>query len=370
MTVRHQKRYNIAWYITPHGFGHAVRSLEVIHHLLQMDPKPNIIIVSDLPQFLIEQNLGCSPAVRRKRIDIGLVQKDNLRYDLDATRTALETLHDSHAALIREEAMFLKDSKVDGIVSDIGFLPFYAALEAGLPALGCSNFTWDWIYESLAGSDRRWHDLIDWCRGGYALCDLLLRLPMHGDCSSCLRIEDIPLVARRSNRKREEIRDLLGCKTGQDAYLVSFTELDLGVRARDRIGQIKDAVFFYKRPLKLDVAGARSVDGMDLAYVDVVAAVDAVITKPGYGIVSDCLANGVPLIYSDRGAFPEYEILVREMESQLTAVYMSSSELYEGNWEPFMKRMRALPRRIPNLRTDGGRVCAERIMRWLFQKDG
>ena len=37
-------------------------------------------------------------------------------------------------------------------------------------------------------------------------------------------------------------------------------------------------------------------------YEDLVAAVDVVLTKPGYGIVSECVANDTALLYTSRGA--------------------------------------------------------------------
>ena len=36
------------------------------------------------------------------------------------------------------------------------------------------------------------------------------------------------------------------------------------------------------------------------AYADVAASVDAVISKPGYGTVTECIANSVPFIYVPR----------------------------------------------------------------------
>ena len=37
---------------------------------------------------------------------------------------------------------------------------------------------------------------------------------------------------------------------------------------------------------------------------------DVVVTKPGYGIISECLANDTALLYTDRGHFIEYDVLV------------------------------------------------------------
>ena len=67
-----------------------------------------------------------------------------------------------------------------------------------------------------------------------------------------------------------------------------------------------------------------------LDYVDLVGAADVVVTKPGYGIVSDAIAAGTRMIYTDRGDFPEYPILVREMSPWLACTYVTNEELLRG----------------------------------------
>lgn len=355
----------IAYYITAHGFGHAVRSLEIIRQLLLLDSKLKIIIVSDLPQFLVVENTGVDLPQSKRRLDIGLIQLDSIRFDLEATLAALHQLHNRHALLVRREVEFLRSEHVQGIVSDVGFLPYYAATEAGIPSLGVGNFTWDWIYHAYGDSDLRWKPLMDWIREGYGMCDIFLQLPMHGDCSACPNITKVPLVARKARLKPEETRRILGVDPGKKNFLISFASLDLLPQAQRRLETIAGTNFYYKAPLRFDFANGYSIDGLNLSYADVVAAMDGVITKPGYGIVSDCLAHGTPIIHTDRGFFPECEILVGEMERQLTTVHMSSEELYAGEWDPAIHRLESLPRRLPVLKDDGAAVCAQTILRNL-----
>jgi hypothetical protein len=352
---------HIAYYITPHGFGHAVRSLEVIRCLLANDNEFRVTVVSDIPEFLVRQCVGKSLPFRKRRLDIGLVQKDSVRFDLEATKRALNLLYQNHGTLVEEEISFFKEEAIQGIVSDIAFLPFYAASRHTIPGIGLSNFTWDWIYQSYARFDPSWEPLIGWIREGYGRCNLFLQLPMHGDCASCPNIRDVPLVARKAQRKPSETLELLQCDPRKRHYLISFTDLDLEDGALRRLEEINDAVFFFKHPLTLRFANGRSLDSFDLSYPDIVAAVDGVITKPGYGIVSDCLAHGAPIAYSDRGSFPEYDVLVRDIKRHLTNVYLPSQDLYSGSWQGALQEITRLPRRHPAIRDDGAAVCAELI---------
>jgi hypothetical protein len=360
--------HNIAYYITPHGFGHAIRSLEVIRHLLAREAGLRITVVSDIPEFLVDQCVGRSLPFRRRRLDVGLVQKDSVRFDLEATQRALKLLLRNHDRLVAEEVRFLGEESIQGIVSDIAFLPFYAASHHGIPGIGLGNFTWDWIYQSYARSDSSWEPIIAWIREGYRRCGLLLQLPMHGDCSSCPRLLEVPLVARKAERQPAETLALLGCDPQQKPYLISFSELNLNGGALRMLERIDDAVFFFKHPLKLSFANGRSLDAFALSYPDVVAAMAGVITKPGYGIVSDCLANGVPMVYTDRGPFPEYDILVREIKRHLTNTYLPSPDLYAGSWAGALQEIARQPRRYSRIRNDGAAVCAEAIMKALVSR--
>ena len=355
----------IAYYVTPHGFGHAVRALEVIRHLLLGDPTLRIILVSDFPEYLVEEGAGVPLPFRRRRLDLGLVQKDSLRFDLDASLDALVSLEAESRRLIREEMEFFRDEEVDAIVADVAFLPFAAAFEFGIPSVGIGNFTWDWIYEPYAAADPRWRSTIRWIRQCYGKCGLFIELPMHGDVSVCPRVETAPLIARKAVRDRETVRRTLGCGPETRAYMVYFGALELDPGARERIETLGKGVFFYKRPLSLDIANGRSLDGFDLSFVEAVSAMDAVITKPGYGIVSDCLVHGVPMIYTDRGVFPEVEILVDAMERHLPTVHLSSEEFLSGRWEAALEQIATLSRPEGGVRSDGAAVCARRIVQMV-----
>ena len=60
---------------------------------------------------------------------------------------------------------------------------------------------------------------------------------------------------------------------------------------------------------------------------------DVVATKPGYGIIAECIANGTALVYTSRGRFAEYDVLVREMPRYLRCAYLDNEALLAGRWQ-------------------------------------
>jgi L-arabinokinase len=95
--------------------------------------------------------------------------------------------------------------------------------------------------------------------------------------------------------------------------------------AQERLTRHRRFRFLF--PGELD--GAR-LDALGLRYVDVVGAADVVLTKPGYGIVTDAIGAGTRLVYTERGDFPEYPVLVREMPRHLACAHVSNHALREG----------------------------------------
>ena len=87
--------------------------------------------------------------------------------------------------------------------------------------------------------------------------------------------------------------------------------------------------------------------GQRIRYEDLVGAVDVVASKPGYGIISECAANGTALLYTDRGRFCEYDVLVREMPRYLEAAFIGQEDLLAGRWRDAVAGLLARPPRPP-----------------------
>ena len=96
-------------------------------------------------------------------------------------------------------------------------------------------------------------------------------------------------------------------------------------------------------------------------YEDVVKAVDVVVTKPGYGIIAECAANGTALMYTSRGHFAEHDVLVAGMPRYLRTRYLDQATLLAGRWAPALdlpRAARSARARRRERRRGGGRAAA------------
>jgi hypothetical protein len=367
---------DIAFYVSGHGFGHASRTIEVINALLAQRPATRVQVRTSAARWLFDLTVRGTVDCVSVVTDPGVAQIDSLRIDMPGTvRGAVEFYQDVDAR-VADEARALAESGATLVVADVPPLALAAARRARVPAVALSNFTWDWIYDGFGGAlgEARWvPDRIRELQRGSREA---LRLPMHGGFAGFDRLTDLPLVARRSRREPGEVRERLGLPA-TPVVLVSFGGFGLRDLPLERIAGEAPFVLVTtdtdggtaggaRRLVRSTEAGVRIVGEhalyeRGLRYEDLVAAADVVVSKPGYGIVSECAANGTALLYTSRGAFAEYDVLVREMPALLRCAFIEQRELRAGRWHPHVARLLEAPRPArPD--ANGAEVAAGRLL--------
>ena len=287
--------------------------------------------------------------------DTGAVQIDSLTLDVAATIERAATFMATFEERVAAEVEFLRAQNTTMVIADLPPLGIAAAHAAGLPAVAYGNFTWDWIYANY----ERGADLARRIGEIYSHTTFALRLPMWGGFETMPDVRDLPFVARHSHRDPDDTRRALGIPLNQRVVLVSFG--GYGVRDATR-----STASGYRILWPGDVDEAAMYD-RGFRYEDLVRAVDVVVSKPGYGIISECIANDTALLYTSRGDFREYPVLVDAMPNYLRCAFIDQQELQSGNWAPHLDRLLAQP--APPLRpeTNGAAIAAEIV---LNQKGG
>ena len=83
-------------------------------------------------------------------------------------------------------------------------------------------------------------------------------------------------------------------------------------------------------------------------YEDLVAAADVVVSKPGYGIVSECIANGASLLYTSRGHSPKTTCSSTAMPRVLRCRFIAQDDLRSGSWDAAIQSLLAQPAPAPS----------------------
>jgi L-arabinokinase len=352
-------------YVSGHGFGHATRTAEVLRAVREAAPKQPLAVVTTAPESLFHE-AGLGPfEYRRVACDVGLVQRGALVIDEEGTIRRLRAFEVDRPRLVEAEAAWLRTAGARLVLADIPPLAFEAASAAGVPSVGLANFSWDWIYGHLARRRAEFEEPARRAAAAYAQAGLLLQLPFAGDLTAFPRREAVPMVARRQRRPRAEARRLLEFDDAP-TVLVSFGGLGLPGFDPGVLAELAPYRFVLEtddHALPGNVRGVTraGLKARGLEYLDVIGAADVALTKPGYGIVTDCIAAGTRLVYTDRGDFPEYPILVAEMARHLPCAYVSNDDVRAGFLEEALAAVLQAPFPPPP-RLDGADVAARRLL--------
>jgi L-arabinokinase len=365
----------IVWYVSGHGFGHASRDIEIINALRERRPGLPVVVRTGAKRWIFDLTLKAPVEFQPFDCDTGVVQIDSLRLDEEATIRRAAAFYADFDAKVAGERDLLRSLGPAVVVGDVPPLAFAAAHAAGLPSIAVANFTWDWIYEDYEPERFGAGDLVRQVREACGLADLFLRLPLWGgfEMAPPEATRDLPLVARRSVRDPTETRKALGLPLDRKLVLLSFGGhglRDLSPRAFDVFGE--EFIAVLTGHLEMSDAARRSDRGVlefdeqalyddGWRYEDLVAAVDVVATKPGYGIIAECAAHQTALLYTSRGNFIEYEVLVQEMPHYVRSQYIPQEDLFAGKWLPYLDELLAQDRPEP-ADVSGAAVAADLIL--------
>jgi hypothetical protein len=372
--------YRIVFYVSGHGFGHTSRTIEVIHAVLRARPEAHIVVKTAAPLRMFARTLHGRCELVELQCDAGMVQVDSLRVDAAASLRQAVEFQTRVATLIATEAAYLRESGARVAVADIPPFVAAAARAAGIPSVVIGNFTWDWIYEGYR--DEGAIEVARDIRALYRHATVALRLPMSGGFSGLEPItRDIAFIARRSKRAQDEVRGALGLPpraTGKPLVLISFG--GYGVAGLDTValGNLKDyTVATTDSPISdnaiqpakglLYISEQHLYDN-GLRYEDLVRGADVVVSKPGYGIISEAIANGAALLYTSRGQFPEYDVLVREMPRYVRVEFIEQEDLLSANWSTALHKLMNRPAALERPQLNGAEIAAEEILK-LVTKD-
>lgn len=354
---------SIIAYISGHGLGHSAREVEVLRHLPAAVP---LVIKTVAPEWFWRRELGRPFELIADQFDVGCAQKDGLDIDVAGTLVAWRAMQERNRFRLEEEAEWLKQVGARVVVSDVPSFPALAARIAGIPSILIANFTWGEIYQGLAAQEPEFIPIVDQLGDEYAEFTLALEtwfaVPMH----HLRKIESVGLVARPGQARRDTLLAALPAEASQKRLaLVYVGGWGLPI-PYEQVTQFTDWHF-----LSLDapptVPANWSVLSRNLMdHPDLVASVDLVISKPGYGLAGECVTLGTPLLYPPRPEFAEYAALDSVLASWAGGCRISREDFLNVHWRESLE-WAATVREVPRLPAPGGPVAAQRIREMMSE---
>ena len=270
----------ILYYITDHGLGHATRSVALIRELEKHDIK--LVIRNNDAHNFLKKSLPKIKIITGQTDLIPIMNKENATMiNYSKTKKNIRNWIKTLPAIIDRESQIIKKEKPNLIMSDISISPILAARKNNIKSIAISNFIWN---ETLDMPLKDQNILKD----GYSQADLIMKLPF-GSPIDLQNKKNFGLLVRKLTERKSLIRKNMGIKKNEKLVTIS-------------LGGMSNYSFTTANNVKiLDISNYKNSNKLKkINFIEgqnIINASDLVITKCGYGFISECLAYGTKFRY-------------------------------------------------------------------------
>jgi len=359
---------NVLFYISGHGYGHSVRTIEVVRVLCQGRDDVSIKIKTVAPKWLFNDLvLEKKVEVLEANLDAGVVEVNPLLIDTEKTVEKLSDFIKHSIHIFAKELAYGFQNNIDLIVSDVPALAGEIAAKMNVPCLAASNFLWDWIYEPLIDDEEFRNSILTPIRTGYSKMICWMRYPFYHNSSMISKIIDVSLVVRKVEHSPEELQKELNLDMNRRKVYIAFRD---GLEQEIFITAAKkspDCLFLIADEPRVQLpSNVKYIQPFPkFSFVDVINMCDVVVGKPGYGLASNCVACKKRLLYSPRSGFREDDVLMKEVEQFIPTVEIPTQDFLYGNWNEYLVDLtqKEMPKNV--IKTDGAQECYDIINSYL-----
>ncbi|RME62834.1 MAG: hypothetical protein D6790_05680, partial [Caldilineae bacterium] len=335
--------------ISSHGFGHAARACAVMAALQRRAPALRWEIFTQVPKWFFRESLPGPFTYHDWPTDVGLVQRNALDADLEATLERLNQFLPFRDAQIRRLAYQIQQTNSRAVFCDIAPLGIAAARAAGLPSILVENFTWDWIYQAYADEWPSLQSHMDYLAAAFAAADVHIQTEPVCRAAPFGPVDlTTPPVSRPPRTAPAETRQALGVPRDAPLVLVTMGGVAWEHNNLERLARHPEVHFLLPgehgphihAPDNVHLLPANS----GFYHPDLVAASDAVVGKIGYSTLAEVYLAGIPYGYVTRPRFKESAVLAAFVETHMSGVAIPPAHMANARWVDAVPDLLAQPR--------------------------
>jgi len=352
----------LAYFITPHGFGHAARACAVMAAAQRHIPDLHWEIFTRTPDWFFAESLAGPYTLHPTDTDVGLAQVDALRADLPATVERLAGLLPFAPEKVEALAAQVNSLGCRAVLCDIAPLGIAVAQAANVPSVLVENFTWVDIYAEYLAECPALLPFSEQMAHWFAAADFHIQTaPVCQPAANATLT--VPPVSRSPRSGRAAVRAHLAIPDGAPLLLITMGGVDFQHSYLERLARFPHVHFVLPgnhtatgAPPNVHLLSPRS----GIFHPDIVAASDGVVGKIGYSTLAEVYAAGVPYGYVPRPRFRESDVLAAFVEKEMAGFAIPADELSDGRWIERVPHLLALPQHMDE-RGNG----ADQIARFL-----
>jgi len=351
--------------ISGHGYGHAAQVVPVLNALSALVPGLTAVLRTTVPSSFFRDRLVIQWELSPVQQDIGCIQDGPLKIDIDATWAAHQRFHKTWEARLSNEVAAMQATSPALVIADTPYLAIEAGSRAQIPTVALASFTWDLVLkEYCRASDNSHQQLIQCIRGSYAKALLALRITPAPKIDVFSNMIDIGPIANLTSPERARLASTLALTPNERTVLVGFGGIPLTSLPLEQMEQLRHYRFLFDGPVPPGYTRIHSTETVPFSFKTLLASVDIIMTKPGYGTIVEAVALQQPVVYVRRYNFADEPPLVDYLHRYGRGIELSIDDFTQGRWEPTLLQALALPVHSLPPPPTGAAEAAEVIVRY------
>jgi hypothetical protein len=351
--------------ISGHGYGHAAQTVPVLNALGTLVPGLNVILRTTVPASFFQGRLTIPWDHQPVQQDVGCLQDGPLKIDIEATWEAHRRFHDTWEARLSHEVAAMQTASPALVIADTPYLAIEAGSRAGIPTVALANFTWDLVLkEHCNATDPTQQQLIQRIRQSYAKADRALRITPAPKFDVFSHMVDIGPIAEPAHPERDRLASTLALTPSEQIVLVGFGGIPLTSLPLEHMEQLRRYRFLIDGPVPAGYSRIHSIEALPFSFKTLLASVDIIMTKPGYGTLVEAVALQQPVVYVRRYNFADEPPLVDYLQRYGHSVELSIDDFTQGYWEPALRQALTAPATLLPPSATGAAEAAELLVRY------
>ncbi|XRG77802.1 hypothetical protein V5E38_18540 [Rossellomorea sp. GAMAL-10_SWC] len=318
----------IAYYISDYGYGHASRSIAVIRNFLNRTSDVRVIICNSFAIEFLKESLveyGERVVFHEVQTDIGYVlKKDSLEPDPIALKNRLYDYYQNWEEIVENELEYFKEKSIVGILSDISPIGIEVGSILDVPTIGISNFTWYSAYKDILKEQD-----LERLRKSYEQLDYYFSLATNQEKWGRVGEFNFSFFSRTVELKEvnriRQIVNLLGNKKVIFVGIgmkIDMSLMDLPIWSND------ENVYIVSSNIQVEGENIFKIPSDYTESQNYIAASDIIITKAGWGTVSEAVNQGKSLYVIDRQSLNEDRNTISYLKEYNLAEAITLEKLY------------------------------------------
>ncbi|TXT23232.1 MAG: hypothetical protein FD134_2258 [Gallionellaceae bacterium] len=321
--------------ISSHGFGHIAQTAPVVNELAQRIPGLRFTLRTAAPYSILQQRFRCDFQHIPASFDFGMQMANAVDVETEKSALAYRAFHAGWNEKVAREARTMRALKPDLLLANVPYLSLAAASVAGVPAVAMCSLNWADIYRHYCAEDAACGAISAQMLAAYSSARCFLKIEPALSMADISSARSIGPVAQAGSNRRTLLAEKLCLSVAMGGM-----EFRLPVERWPRLPETR---WIVPQTWGVERDDMPALEGLGVAFGDVLASCDAVLTKPGYGTFVEAACAGVPVLYVARKDWPEEPYLVNWLKRNASCAEVERERLLTGELEDLLAQVWRLP---------------------------